>query len=162
MPAFKLSPKAGAELARAILDYDTARDALGTLLEDIASDWEAALEAKSETWKAGEAGAAATEATDSMRAAADSVPDVFEIDLELPAATPRPDLRKAAVALFTEARSKKASAASARRVINACRDLGMTLAETRYILTWLDYYDGADKPVSAAIAEALPPELRSA
>jgi len=155
MPAFKLSPKAGAELARAILDYDTAREALGEMLEDIATDWESALEDKSEKWRASDAGQEAQEATDNMRAASDAMPEMFDGDLgDLPPATPQPDRAAAVMALLADARSARASVASARRSLKACRDLGLTVTETRRVLTWLNYYDGEDKPV-AAVAAAL-------
>ena len=48
---------------------------------------------------------------------------------------------QAAIELMIEARKERGSTSAAKRVVRACKVLGLSDAETRDIVAWLDYCD---------------------
>lgn len=75
MPAFKLTNKQAQELDQLVGDYERTKDALREWLDDLAADWESALEDRSERWHESDAGQRAKDRTDTVRIWADELPE---------------------------------------------------------------------------------------
>lgn len=72
--AIKLTKAQKTELDNLAADFESARMALSEKLDEIASDWESEWSEKSERWQEGEAGQAAQEKIDQLRAYIDELP----------------------------------------------------------------------------------------
>jgi hypothetical protein len=53
--------------------------------------------------------------------------------------------------LMSEARRERVSTAAAKRVVRACRTLGLDADETRAVLVWLEYCDRTGEPFSERV-----------
>ena len=80
--AFKLTKREALELRTLIDNYELARTALSERLDEIASEWEAELEEKSDRWKESDAGQSAQENVDTLRGWHDQFPDAFDGDVD--------------------------------------------------------------------------------